>query len=278
MTSFYDSKMLEEIDFKILYLNRFNPDVLYTHILHSHPFVELFYVLSGEGFFMKDDDKIAIKKGDLMVINPGTNHCEYSSQESPLEFFVFAFTDIYFKYNETKTEYILLDQSDDRGFSLDMGELFFKIYDELCTENAYYLNMIRNYFEQLIITISRNEGITLHHTHNNVSQNVAICMQYIDDNLHKKITLEELSTVACINKYSLIRQFKKELGQTPLNYVSEKKIKKAIELLYFGEESVEKIAERLGFINLTHFYQMFKRVTGCTPMSYKKKEKNSNSK
>ena len=89
MTSFYAGKMPTEISFKILYLNRFKPGMLYTHILHTHPFVELFYVLSGEGFFMKDEDKIAIKKGDLMIINPGTKHCEYSSEENPLEFLCF---------------------------------------------------------------------------------------------------------------------------------------------------------------------------------------------
>lgn len=268
MNSFYDGKMPEEISFKILYLNLFKPGMLYTHILHSHPFAELFYVRSGEGFFMKDTDKIPIKKGDLMVINPRTNHCEYSSEENPLEFFVFAFTDIYFELNGSGAEYILINESSERRLSLDIGKLFYKIYDELCEEKPYYLNMIRNYFEQLIIAISRNEGITLHYTHNNVSQNIAICMQYVDSNIDKKITLEDLANVACINKYTLIRQFKKELGLTPLNYVADKKIKKAIELLYFGEERAEKIAEHLGFINITHFYQMFKRVTGRTPSSY----------
>ncbi len=272
MTSFYAGKMPTEISFKILYLNRFKPGMLYTHILHTHPFVELFYVLSGEGFFMKDEDKIAIKKGDLMIINPGTKHCEYSSEENPLEFFVFAFTDISFELNESSAEYILISESAERQISLDVGKLFRKIYEELCDEKEYYLNMIRNYFEQLIIAISRNEGITLHIAHNNVSQNVAICMQYIDDNINKKLTLDDLAKVACVNKYTLIRQFKKEIGQTPLNYIADKKIKKAIELLYFKEESVEKIAEKLGFINITHFYQMFKRVTGRTPSSYMKND------
>ena len=132
--------------------------------------------------------------------------------------------------------------------------------------------MIRNYFEQLIIEISREEGIYLKHTHNNVSQSVAICLNYIEKNLHKKITLDELANVACINKYTLIKQFKKEVGQTPLNWVADQKIKKAIAMLYFSDDSVEKIAEKLGFINITHFYQMFKRVTGRTPMSYARGE------
>lgn len=272
MNYFYNGKMPEEMNFKILYLNRFNQEICYTHILHSHPFVEIFYVLDGEGFFRKDEDKIHIKKGDLMVINPGTRHCEYSSQNSPLEFFVFAFTDIYFEKNEEKTEYILINREHDNSMMEDAGGLFEKIYRELCDEKGYYLNMIRNYFEQLIIAISREPGIELRHTHNNVSQSVAICLNHIENNLDKKITLDELSAVACINKYTLIKQFKKEIGQTPLNCVADLKIKKAIEMIYFGDDSVEQIAEKLGFINITHFYQMFKRVTGRTPMSYARTE------
>ncbi len=272
MNYFYNGKMPEQMNFKILYLNRFSQEMLYTHILHTHPFVELFYVLSGEGFFLKDEEKIAIKKGDLMVINPGTRHCEYSSVDNPLEFFVFAFTDIYFEKNDNKTEYILINEEHGNKMMEDAGKLFEKIYQELCDEQDYYLNMIRNYFEQLIIEISREEGIYLKHTHNNVSQSVAICLNYIEKNLHKKITLDELANVACINKYTLIKQFKKEVGQTPLNWVADQKIKKAIAMLYFSDDSVEKIAEKLGFINITHFYQMFKRVTGRTPMSYARGE------
>ena len=55
MNYFYNGKMPEQMNFKILYLNRFSQEMLYTHILHTHPFVELFYVLSGEGFFLKDE-------------------------------------------------------------------------------------------------------------------------------------------------------------------------------------------------------------------------------
>ena len=273
MTYFYDGKMPEEISFRILYLNHFNPEILYTHILHSHPFVELFYVLSGEGFFMKDDEKIGIKQGDLMVINPGTQHCEYSSSENPLEFFVFAFTDIYFDRDDGEAECILINRENERQSMDEVDALFKKIYRELCEEREYYLNVIRNCLEQLIIAIARKEGIRLKRTHNNVPQSVAICMQYIEENSDKKITLDELSSVACINKYTLIKQFKKELGQTPLAYVSDVKIKKAIEMLYFGEASVEEIAEKLGFINISHFYQTFKRVTGRTPMAYSKADR-----
>lgn len=161
MNYFYNGKMPEQMNFKILYLNRFSQEMLYTHILHTHPFVELFYVLSGEGFFLKDEEKIAIKKGDLMVINPGTRHCEYSSVDNPLEFFVFAFTDIYFEKNDNKTEYILINEERGNKMMEDAGKLFEKIYQELCDEQDYYLNMIRNYFEQLIIEISREEGIYL---------------------------------------------------------------------------------------------------------------------
>lgn len=271
MNNFYNGKMPEELNFKILYLNRFYPEMLYTHICHSHPFVELFFVLEGEGFFLKDKEKIAIKKGDLMVINPATNHCEYSSKDYPLEFFVFAFTDIYFEKNDSQIEYLIFNNETDSRIKSELGTLFEKIYSELCNEKNYHLNMIKTYFEQLIILISREKDINLKYMHNNVSQSVAICMQFIENNLTKKITLDELASTACINKFSLVKQFNKDIGQSPLNYVMNEKIKKAINMLYFSEDSVEIIAENLGFINVSHFYQQFKNFTGKTPMFYRKK-------
>ena len=62
---------------------------------HSHDFCEIALMLSGEGHFVVDGKWRAVKKGDVLLLNPGTVHqCTYSSPLSPLVEFYVSFTDI----------------------------------------------------------------------------------------------------------------------------------------------------------------------------------------
>ena len=92
---------------------------------------------------------------------------------------------------------------------------------------------------------------------------------YIDHNLEEKINLEELASIANINKYGFAKKFKFSVGMSPMNYVLMKKIfssKKTIT----NYSNLTNIAFDYNFTDMAHFSKTFKRFVGLSPKIYQK--------
>ena len=89
--------------------------------------------------------------------------------------------------------------------------------------------------------------------------------EYIDVNLDLNLKIVELAAIAQISPYHFIRLFRKSLGQTPYQYILQRRIEKGKNLLQHSQLSVEEIAANLGFCDRSHFAKYIKRFTGLTP-------------
>ena len=91
---------------------------------------------------------------------------------------------------------------------------------------------------------------------------------YIEKNFMKRISLDELASIANRNKYSLIRSFTKRRGITPYRYLETIRINQAKHLLEQGTEPIDA-AMQTGFVDQSHFTNFFKGFIGLTPGQYK---------
>lgn len=89
--------------------------------------------------------------------------------------------------------------------------------------------------------------------------------EYIDANLDRNLKIAELARLAQISPYHFIRLFRKSLGQTPYQYILQRRIEKGKDLLQHSQLSTEEIAASLGFCDRSHFAKYIKRFTGLTP-------------
>ena len=83
------------------------------------------------------------------------------------------------------------------------------------------------------------------------------------------ISLEDLSTLAGVNKTTLISIFKEVYGTTPIRYINRIRLRKAKELLVNTDTSVSEIADLVGFQSIHYFSRFFKAKENCTPMEYR---------
>ena len=109
------------------------------------------------------------------------------------------------------------------------------------------------------------------HRTNQYSKPVAICIDYIYNNLHTRITLDTLVDVTGLSKSYLSRTFHKEVGTPFVQYVIQKRIEAAEKMLCYSELSCLEITEYLCFSSESHFIQVFRRYTGYTPKKYRMK-------
>lgn len=101
------------------------------------------------------------------------------------------------------------------------------------------------------------------------SKHIADCLDYIYDNLHTRITIEDLSNHVNLNPSYLSRLFKKEIGIPVSNYIQTKKIETAKNMLVYSEHTLSEIASILAFPSQSYFTEIFRKQTGMTPSEYK---------
>ena len=98
----------------------------------------------------------------------------------------------------------------------------------------------------------------------------AAAVQYIKEHLTDNLTIEKLSTVACMSQATFFRLFKREFGLTPVEYIIRERLAEAKRLLRHPLASVADVCLRAGFNNLSYFQALFKKYEGLTPGAYKK--------
>lgn len=93
---------------------------------------------------------------------------------------------------------------------------------------------------------------------------------YINNHFDKELNLEFLSKVRFTSKFHLIRLFKKYYGQTPKQYIIDKRIEEAKKMLRNGA-SITDTCFDVGFDNPSSFSTLFKSRVGFTPTEFQKR-------
>ncbi len=112
--------------------------------------------------------------------------------------------------------------------------------------------------------------VLLEKTKEDTIRPIRLAKQYIQNHYAEPISLEEVSTQIgfSLNYFSAL--FKKETGEGFAKYVIRIRIEKAKELLQDTNFSVSEICFMVGYTNITHFTQNFKKMTGLNPSQYRK--------
>lgn len=103
------------------------------------------------------------------------------------------------------------------------------------------------------------------------SKPVLICLDLIYDNLHNKITLNDLADNVGLSAPYLSKLFHREVGVTVSQYISQKRVEAAENLLKFSDYSCIEISNYLCFNSESYFIQVFKSYTKLTPKEYREK-------
>lgn len=98
----------------------------------------------------------------------------------------------------------------------------------------------------------------------------ALAKRYIDINYSKNITLDSLAEITHINKFYLAHSFTECIGQSPINYLADRRIEACKELLTTSDLSVTQIASSAGFSSQSYFSQIFNKKVGMSPRQYRK--------
>lgn len=104
---------------------------------------------------------------------------------------------------------------------------------------------------------------------NNCSLPVLQVLEIIDQEYAQPLSLTMLSSRVCVHPTYLSNLFKKQVGLTLIEYINRRRIEQAKKLLEDPLNKIFWISEQVGFMNQRYFSQVFKRITGLTPVEYR---------
>lgn len=94
--------------------------------------------------------------------------------------------------------------------------------------------------------------------------------EYIELNIHQELTRENIAAAVYLNPDYTARLFKRKTGQSLNDYIQNKRISLAKQLLAGTDMPVGDLAVALGYSSFSHFTKLFKSIEGVTPSDYRK--------
>lgn len=273
----------------LLTMENFRLTPSYLGQMHSHHYLEISYIKEGRGKYHIDDKIFDVEQGDIFIFNNIEKHKLVVDGPNNLTNLVIHF-EPRFIWSQTEqsfdSRYLQVFFNRNRSFSnrLDhehpatdkIARLFHEIEEEFADAQHGFELMVKVRLLNILVLISRHYGCTAEdpdhqHTIKYGLDTINKVLDYIDWNLDREITLDELAQVAHMNPSYFSTFFKKYNGIAPLKYIRSKRIEKAVEYLKLSDKTITEIAGSCGFNNMTSFYMAFKEVTATLPTAYRKK-------
>lgn len=98
----------------------------------------------------------------------------------------------------------------------------------------------------------------------------AAVLDHIETHLAQPLPNEELATIAHMSPSHFAMCFRRDLGESPAQYVMHRRLSFAARQLLFADDPIDAIAEQAGFANRFHFSRQFARHMGISPAAYRK--------
>jgi AraC-like DNA-binding protein len=147
-----------------------------------------------------------------------------------------------------------------------MSDSFIQKIEEMTTpENIILFN------KKIIADFTKAAAEYKHKDRKNYSPVVNISIQYIEQHLHDKITLEGISDRVNLSISQISRKFKKETGISIVDFFQKQKIEAACNMLKYSERSLLEISNIFSFSSQSYFSAVFRKYTGKSPSEYRLK-------
>ncbi len=258
--------------------------------LHLHPELQITLIQESQGSLFVGDCISTFRPGDLFIIGPNIPHAlrnddsfykneDLNARSISIFFSKEAFGNTFFQLPEL---------SKINGF-LNKAERGLRVHGDGKTQIAEKVTKIvkQKGFDRLLSLFSILQDLANHEQMESLSrtsfsagsnelqsEKISRVFQFIMDNYHRPIKLEEAAEVANLSVSAFCRYFKTRTRSTFSRFLNEIRISTACKQLIETEYSVSEICYQVGFNNISNFNRQFKLITGYSPSQYLSKHHN----
>lgn len=244
-----------------------------TEHIYQHLRIEINYVKKGSCFIQLGNESIGFKENEMMIISSNVSHFFEAGPEGAtlmqLEFLpeIFAQFSSYEKNKIPELIPINIFSKENKLIKIVNNVRIInsvqRIVNEMNVMNEYYQYLVIMYYAELLILINRHMDEVYLPLCTNESMRQAI--SYIQMNYISDISISEIAAHSGIGERYLRKLFAQHLNMSPLDYINQIRINKALELLRNTEMSVKEVCYACGFQSPQYFSRIFKQQVGITP-------------
>ena len=232
------------------------PTIIRENEFGVHQFI---WVKKGEGKFSIDGKSFFLGEGDGMFMRRNVPH-SYSGETNEFHTVWCTFTDGdgLVNYSVGNKNYLLFHVNDhiksEFRMLRDIAKSNTTPYKVSSAGYAFVCDLFEN------ITKTKDDVI-------------GKVKEYMENNCHMPITLDDVANVTGLDRYKLCRYFKKNNSKSVMDELLDIRIGKAKRLLRYSSENVETIAIMCGFESPSYFSMKFREKCSCTPTEYRNKRR-----
>jgi AraC-like DNA-binding protein len=268
-------------EFRYYYYRMF--DKPYDMPPHQHPQVEIMYVEQGNCTVHLQKESFSLKRNEFILINGNIPHgmvvtegqscrilnIEYAFVPNGGSFF--SIRDLVEKlgkipevFRTHRTAFVLKDTE-------EVYSTLKRIVYELDTPGPSWEFQVNILFWQLVLSISKllEEG-KQHSSSSSGHYYIQKALRYIHSNYYQDIDVDAIAGWLKLNRSYFHRIFKEVLGCTPVEYLTELRMRRARVLLTRTDLPILDVSKNLGIQSQQYFTYLFKKHHGVSPGSYRK--------
>jgi len=262
----------------------------HTYNLHTHHMLEISIIKSGTGTYEIGSRRYDIQPNDVFFIGNTDPHRICLKKEQVVSNMVIHFEtsflwNFFGQMEDISVLDIFFNRSKNFSHRLDRGNpSTHKIYDMVLGIEAIFIAQklysnfrVKILMESILCEILCNynycnmPNTDTHKLSRKDIYNIDEVMKYINFNIEKRLTLQELAQIACVSPTYFSTIFKRYNGAHLFEYITQKRVNYAVQMIKTTDKSLTEIAMLCGFNSSTSFNKAFQRITGCSPSSFRKK-------
>ena len=248
--------------------------------LHGHEFFELAYVMSGSSQHQLGAQTIRVQEGDYFIIDVGSPHCYRENDGFVIVNCLFApeYVDRAL-VNCPSLSALLSAQVRQFGVPAMGGKAADRLYHDSdgsirrlisafpkshLSDRYHAEEKAANMLNYILFELMDTTAFP------STNEHISRIIHLVEDRLTEKLTLQDISREIGLTKEYISHIFKKEMNKTLTDYINERKMLLAKELIYAESMRLTDLSAYLGYENYSYFSTLFKRYFQVTPIQFKK--------
>jgi AraC family transcriptional regulator len=256
--------------------------------------LSLKFAFNGNEYYTTGHSNYAVNDSNFLILNNNTEYSSFIDSDTEVDSFTLNFSESFIRdalnthlarpedilehnFREDRNEIHFVEKTygihtgissvalgikkqlkDFDANSEEIAELFGELFLAMLALNSDVKNEIGNI--RKLKTSTREE----------LYRRLNYARDYMECCFDQGLSLSKVARVACLNKEYFIRQFKIYFGQTPAQFLIQKRMAAAEKIIITSDTAISEVCRRVGYSDLTSFGKLFRKYYKTNPENYRR--------
>lgn len=216
------------------------------------------FVTGGSMTYAANGETYVLNKNDAVFLKPGTIRSRHESKG--------AVSYVSFNFTASSECVFPFDNYMKNCITHDIKKIISVFPQSHMMQYYHSKEKIANILNYILLELSDTAGLLANNEH------ISKIVRYVDENITSPITLRHVCEEINLSREYTSALFKKNMGRPLTDYINERKIRLAKDLITNRGMSLKDVSEYLGYSNYNYFSRLFKRYFDISPMALKSRK------